>query len=83
MCESPHGMKEKSAFHIAKLKTPKSEVREREQVVLAEMSILIELGTQEEFEEALSLYGIKPGHPRYAAALSAWNSAQALKKLHR
>ena len=77
-------MAKKSAFGIAKTRTPKGEARLREQVTMGAMDILTAIGSLEEFNEVLeSKYGIKPGQPRYTAALSAWNEAQALKRPHR
>jgi len=73
-------MAEKRAFDIAKARTAKGEARAREQATMSAMDKLAAKGTLEDFNEALSsLYGIKPGGPHYAAALSAWNEAQAQK----
>jgi hypothetical protein len=57
-------MPEKSAFNVAKTRTPKSEARARERLVMSAMDILMATGTIEEFNEALDIYGIKPGDPR-------------------
>lgn len=69
----------KKAFEIAKTRTAKGEARVREQVTMRAMDMLTAIGSLEDFNEALSAYGISPGDPRYAAALSAWNEAQASK----
>lgn len=72
-------MPRKSAFHIAKTRTAQGEAKVREQVALSAMDLITATGTVEDFNEALSGYGIMPGDKRYARALSAWNEAQALK----
>ncbi len=44
------------------------------------MRTLTEIGDEETFKEILNrVYGIKPGEPRYEAALSAWRAALASK----
>ena len=73
-------MREEKPFDIAKPRTPKGEARVRERVALDAMRTLTEIGDEETFKEILNrVYGIKPGEPRYEAALSAWRAALASK----
>jgi hypothetical protein len=76
-------MRKERPFDIAKTRTSKGDARVREQLTMNAMDMLTAINNQEAFEELLDTnYGIKPGDPRYAAALSAWNSAQASKPQH-
>ena len=71
-------MRVEKPFDVAKPRTPKGEARVREGVAMDAMRTLTEIGDEETFKEVLSrVYGIKPGEPRYEAALSAWRSALA------
>ncbi len=71
-------MKKEIPFEIAKHRTPKGEARVRERVAMDAMGMLMAIGDEEKFKEALTrLYGIKPGEPRFQAALAAWREAQA------
>ena len=73
-------MRKEKPFDIAKPRTPKGEVRVRERVALDAMRTLTEIGDEETFKEILNrVYGIKPGEPRYEAALIAWRSALTSK----
>jgi len=73
-------MRKERPFDIAKPRTPKGEARARERVTMDAMGILAEMQDEDKFKEALNrLYGIKPGEPRYEAALSAWRAVQASK----
>ena len=73
-------MQEEKPFDIAKPRTPKGEARVRERVAMDAMRILIEIDDEDTFRRDLCrIYTIKPGEPRYEAALKAWRSARASK----
>jgi hypothetical protein len=73
-------MQEEKPFDIAKPRTSKGEARVRERVAMDAMRTLIEIGDEETFRDVLSrVYGIKPGEPRYEAALKAWRLARTSK----
>lgn len=73
-------MQEEKPFDIAKPRTSKGEARVRERVAMDAMRTLIEIDEEETFRDVLSsVYGIKPGEPRYEAAIKAWRSALASK----
>lgn len=73
-------MRKEKPFDVAKPRTPKGEARVRERVVMDAMRTLIEIGDEEAFKDILiRVYGIKPGEPRYEAALRAWREALASK----
>ena len=77
-------MREEKPFDIAKPRTPKGEVRVRERVTMDAIGLLADLQDENEFKEVLNrLYQIKPGEPRYEAALSAWRAVQASKRSRR
>lgn len=77
-------MRKEKPFDIAKPRTPKGEARVRERVTMDAIGLLAELQDEDEFKEALNrLYGIKPGEPRYEAALNAWREVQASTRPHR
>jgi hypothetical protein len=66
-------MKKTSPFDEAKLRTPKGEARQREIEVMKAMEDLNNLDDKEEYKLALAeVYGILPGHPRYAKAIATW-----------
>jgi hypothetical protein len=71
-------MRKDKPFDIAKPRTPKGEARARERVTMDAMGILAAIQNEDEFKETLNrLYHLKPGEPRYEAALRAWREAQA------
>ena len=73
-------MRKERPFEVAKPRTPKGEARVRERIALDAMRVLTEIGDEETFKDILNrVYGIKPGEPRYEAALSAWRAALASK----
>lgn len=72
-------MRKEKPFEVAKPRTPKGKARVRERIALDAMRTLTEIGDEETFKNALNLYGLKPGEPRYDAALRAWRLAQASK----
>ena len=73
-------MRKDRPFDVAKPRTPKGEARVRERVAMDAMRTLTEIGDEETFKEILNrVYGIKPGEPRYEAAVSAWRAALASK----
>jgi hypothetical protein len=73
-------MRKERPFDIAKPRTPKGEARVRERVAMDAMGTLTEIGDEETFKEILNrVYGIKPGEPRYEAALRAWREALTSK----
>lgn len=71
-------MKKGLPFEIAKHRTAKGEARVRERITMDAMGMLMAIEDEEKFKEALtSLYRLKPGEPRFEAALAAWREAQA------
>ena len=73
-------MRKDRPFDVAKPRTPKGEARVRERVAMDAMRTLTEIGDEETFKEILNrVYGIKPGEPRYEAALRAWREALTSK----
>ena len=73
-------MQKDRPFDVAKPRTPKGEARVRERVALDAMRVLTEIGAEKTFRDILNrVYGIKPGEPRYEAALRAWREALASK----
>jgi hypothetical protein len=70
-------MSKERPFDVAKPRTPKGAARVREQLTMGSIGLLMAIGDEEKFKEALrSIYKIKPGEPRYEAALAAWREGQ-------
>jgi hypothetical protein len=73
-------MKKRSAFSEARPRTAKADVLMRERVEMDAMRTLTAVADEEKFKEALTtIYKLKPGEPRYEAALIAWREAQAFR----
>jgi hypothetical protein len=71
-------MKKKSAFSEARPRTAKGEILMRERIEMDAMRTLTAVADEAKFKEALiTIYKLKPGEPRYDAALAAWREAQA------
>ena len=70
-------MRKERPFNAARPRTPKDAARVREQLTMNSIASLMAIQDEEKFKEALSrLYEIKPGEPRYEAALAAWREGQ-------
>lgn len=70
----------KRPFDEAKPRTAKGTARERERETVQQMSKLLLVPGETEFAAVLAtIYGLKPGEPRYDAALAAWREAKASK----
>jgi hypothetical protein len=73
-------MKKTSSFDEARPRTLKSEARQREIAAMKAMEELNNLDDEEEYKLALAeLYGILPGHPRYAKAIATWRDLRREK----
>jgi hypothetical protein len=70
-------MKKTSPFDEARPRTPKSEARQREIATMKAMADLNNLDDEEAYKLVLAeVYGILPGHPRYAKAIATWRDLQ-------
>ena len=76
-------MRKEKPFDVARPRTPKDEARIRERVTMDAMAMLLEIGNEDSFKEALKIYGITPGEPRFEAVLAAWREAQDEKSRRR
>jgi hypothetical protein len=73
-------MKKTSSFDEARPRTPKGEARQREIAAMKAMEDLNNLDDEDEYKLALAeVYGILPGHPRYAKAIATWRDLQREK----
>jgi len=70
-------MKKKSAFSEAKPRTAAGEARWRMQQVKEKVSALLDSEDEESFRQAAAeFFELRPGEPRFEAALAAWRGAR-------
>jgi hypothetical protein len=63
-------MRKERPFDIARPRTPKDQAKVREKATKDAMGTLLDIGDEDRFMEALRIYGIMPGEPRYERALA-------------